>query len=96
LPAISEYLVSDARIMRQWSEQLGIDCRSGENIATLLLQYCLHANGDGCVVFSSTRPDRIRQLATASEQPPPALQNGKPGALADAIAAYRHHPAGTR
>lgn len=96
LPAISNYLKSDLEVMRRWSERLGIDCSNDENIAGMLLQYCMQANSEGTVIFSSTRPQRVSELArTAHEGSRLIVTPDRLTDLADEIIAYRPHQAGT-
>jgi D-threo-aldose 1-dehydrogenase len=68
LPAISSRLMSDQASLQKWTAQLGVDCSSVEKLAAPLLQYCLHANSEGCVVFSSTKARRIVRLAATADE----------------------------
>jgi D-threo-aldose 1-dehydrogenase len=95
LPKISSYFESNQDAMRRWSERLGIDCSRSENIATLLLQYSLQANSEGTVIFSSTKPHRISELAgTVADCMQTAATNKALCDLADEILAYRSNLAG--
>jgi len=46
----------------------GKDRMSTDEIAFLLLRYCLHANPSGVVVFSTTKPERLKMLAQAAAE----------------------------
>ena len=39
-----------------------------DNIAALLLRYCLRANSSGVVIFSTTKPERLQSLARAGNE----------------------------
>jgi D-threo-aldose 1-dehydrogenase len=54
----------------QWSESIGIDCSSPDELASLLLRDALRANPSGVVLYSTTRPERLRGLdAIISSEP---------------------------
>jgi aryl-alcohol dehydrogenase-like predicted oxidoreductase len=55
--------MADAGRRRRWSDELGVDCGSREQLARLLLAGALRANPGGVVLFSSTDERRIRANA---------------------------------
>lgn len=46
----------------QWSKDIGVDCTSSDQLARLLLRDALRVNQNGVVLYSTTRPDRLRGL----------------------------------
>lgn len=69
LPRILERVRADAAERRQWSDAVGCDCGSADAVASLLLADALAASGNGPVIFSSTRVDRIEHAAAIRESP---------------------------
>jgi D-threo-aldose 1-dehydrogenase len=65
LDRISRYLKRSPERRSRWSDALGMDCSSSQTLATLLLSEALDANSRGVVLFSTTRPDRLRGLDSA-------------------------------
>ena len=59
LGLIQKHLRDDNGVCRRWSDSLSMDMSIPGNIAGLLLGYCLQANLDGVVLFSSNRPDGV-------------------------------------
>jgi hypothetical protein len=61
---------------RRWLEQVGSDCARPEALAPLLLTDALHANREGVVLFSTTRPDRLsglEEVCSLSADIPPEI-----------------------
>jgi hypothetical protein len=65
LGQIRAHVASGAERRTRWAEAIGTDCADPEALATLLLQDALARNNTGTVLFSSTRPERVR-LASAT------------------------------
>ena len=62
LARILTHLERNPERRRQWSESIGIDCSSPDTLASLLLRDALRANQSGVVLYSTTRPERLRGL----------------------------------
>jgi D-threo-aldose 1-dehydrogenase len=62
---IVRHVASDARVRRSWHDAVGRDCGDPEVVAGLLLRLAARANPSGVVLFSSIRPERVRQAAAA-------------------------------
>jgi D-threo-aldose 1-dehydrogenase len=69
LPVLVKALADDER-RRSWSQALGLELRSREEIAGLLLAHAIRANPRGIVLFSSGDPDRIAQGARIAVEAP--------------------------
>lgn len=65
LKRIVDHVKSDSLTSRRWSTSVGKDCSLADNVAVMLLRYCLHVNSSGVVLFSTTKPERLRALARA-------------------------------
>lgn len=76
LDRISRYLQGPGRRSR-WSDALGVDCSSSQVLASLLLLDALDTNPMGVVLYSTTRPERLRGLdaiaSAAHNQDDPVL-----------------------
>ena len=66
LETIVAHIRSDRETRRRWSQAVGADCGSTDEVAALMLRYCVAANPLGVVLFSSTRPRRVRALANSA------------------------------
>lgn len=64
LTSIREHLSGAAERRQRWSEAIGADCGSAQVLASLLLADALDANRDGVVLYSSTKPERLRELGS--------------------------------
>ncbi len=64
LDQLSRHLKGSPERRSRWSDALGIDCSSSQALAALLLRDALNANPRGVVLFSTTRPERLRGLDT--------------------------------
>ncbi len=62
LDRISRYLNGSSELRSRWSDELGVDCSSSQVLATLLLRDALDINPRGVVLYSTTRPERLRGL----------------------------------
>ncbi|WP_072393069.1 aldo/keto reductase [Hyphomicrobium sp. CS1GBMeth3] len=58
----------------RWRAAFEIDPTDGADVARLFLRYALQQNLAGVVLFSTTRPARIRQNLRALERPLPPIQ----------------------
>jgi hypothetical protein len=61
---------------RRWSEAIGVDCGSTQELVDLLLRDALVSNSRGTVLYSSIQEERIRSAALLAEAPPASLQPG--------------------
>jgi D-threo-aldose 1-dehydrogenase len=75
---ISRHLESSSERRSQWSEAVGVDCSSSQALAALLLRHALDVNPRGVVLYSTTRPERLRGLDTVAS----VTRNGNDPALA--------------
>jgi hypothetical protein len=64
LDRISRYLQGSSERRSRWSDELGVDCSSSQVLASLLLHDALDTNPRGVVLYSTTRPERLRGLDT--------------------------------
>ncbi len=69
---ISKHLSDSPERRSQWSQTLDVDCSSPQAIVALLLRDALDANPHGVVLFSTTRPERLRELDSIASAPDPA------------------------
>jgi D-threo-aldose 1-dehydrogenase len=60
LPKIHAHVTANQERTQQWNDAVGADCANPETIVTLLLKDALRANAHGTVLYSTTRPARIR------------------------------------
>ena len=68
LPAARQYLAGSPGAWRTWSEQLGLDLAEESNLPGMLLRAALVRNTAGPVLFTTTRPERVRVAAEAATQ----------------------------
>jgi uncharacterized protein YigA (DUF484 family) len=59
--SISGFLKTKPQVVKDWSTQLAIDCSGDEIISALMLNYAVHANPNGLVLFSSRDATRVRK-----------------------------------
>lgn len=52
----------------EWSEALEVDCSSSDGLATLLLCDALNANDRGVVLYSTTRPERLKWVTEVASR----------------------------
>jgi D-threo-aldose 1-dehydrogenase len=63
LPRIFAHVTADEERTRKWSDAVGADCANPHTIVTLLLKDARRANAHGTVLYSTTRPARLRDTA---------------------------------
>jgi D-threo-aldose 1-dehydrogenase len=66
VPAIMRHLHASAERVREWSKDVDADCSDASVVAGLLLKDALRSNVRGTVLYSTTRPERIRDAAAVS------------------------------
>lgn len=66
LHQIVTHVKADPAVSRRWQSLVGVDCTSPDNVAVMLLRYCLSALPSGVVLFSTSKPERLRMLAKAA------------------------------
>lgn len=69
---LSAWLQAEPAARRRWTSALGTDPCRGDTLAALLLADALDANPGGAVLFSTTKPDRVRFAARTLAEPPGA------------------------
>jgi hypothetical protein len=67
--SLSALLKADNNKVREWSRELGLDCRDENSLVALLLIYSVEANPGGLVLFSARSTDRVRHNAKAVFDP---------------------------
>jgi len=60
---IKDFLDKSSSARKSWSDQLEIPSMDSDTLSALMLQYALHANPRGVVLFSSTHRDTIKKNA---------------------------------
>jgi|SRR5665213_173575 len=77
LPKILTHVTANKERTRQWSDAVGADCASPDTIVTFLLKDAVRANARGTVLYSTTRPERIRNtvalFSSVPDQPDASL-----------------------
>ena len=63
LPRISAHVTADGERTRKWSEAVGADLADPRTITTFLLKDAIRANPHGTVLYSTARPERLRDTA---------------------------------
>lgn len=58
---IAAFLKNRSGLTQEWSNQLGLDCSREETISGLMLNYAVHANANGLVLFSSRNASRAKR-----------------------------------
>lgn len=86
LNRIVGYMEGDGERRSRWSKAVGQDCRKPEVIASLILQDALDRNTSGGVLFSTTRPDRVRIAMEAANSISPIN-----AIAATSLHAFREH-----
>jgi aryl-alcohol dehydrogenase-like predicted oxidoreductase len=61
LNSLLERMWQNSSLTRTWSDELSLDVSNTDTIAALLLAHAVRANPGGIVLFSSTRPESLRQ-----------------------------------
>jgi D-threo-aldose 1-dehydrogenase len=67
LPTIMSHVNANPVRVREWSEAVDADCSDAGVIADLLLKDSLRSNANGTVLYSTTRPKRIRAAGAISQ-----------------------------
>jgi D-threo-aldose 1-dehydrogenase len=67
LARLMRLLSADPRERGRWTTLTGEDCGNPETLASLLLASALRENDSGIVLFSTIRPQRIRQATEAAQ-----------------------------
>jgi D-threo-aldose 1-dehydrogenase len=65
LPVVVSYLRREPQAVGVWSERLQADLTDPATLPALLLRHAIRRNPTGVVLFSTTRPPRIRAAAAA-------------------------------
>jgi D-threo-aldose 1-dehydrogenase len=68
VPLVRRFLAQSADSSRLWSDRLGVDLTDEAALPTLLLKAALRRNQAGPVLFTTTRPERIRVAAAAATE----------------------------
>lgn len=92
LGRLRRYLNENPEASVQWSTELGLDCRSGRVLSTLLLRSAVQTSGRGTVLFSSTRAENVVANTAAlvdGASPPEAVDRRFATLVAAALAAVR-------
>jgi D-threo-aldose 1-dehydrogenase len=66
LPRLIAHLIADPAARARWEKLTGIASNDRSGIASLLLADAVAENGDGMVLFSSSRPERIAEAVKTS------------------------------
>jgi D-threo-aldose 1-dehydrogenase len=66
---IAAFFKTRSGLTKEWSTQLGLDCSREETISGLMLNYAIHANADGLVLFSSKSASRTKRNIQAVVEP---------------------------
>ncbi len=70
LPILKSVIERDPERVARLSARLGADLRRSGTLADLLLRCAMARNSGGVVLFSSSRPERVRRAALAAEEEP--------------------------
>jgi D-threo-aldose 1-dehydrogenase len=90
LPSLTGYFERSSAERVAWSGRLGFDVGGPGALAGLLLRQALHRNPSGPVLFSSTRPDRVRDAARLAGVPDdPAAMSAEADVVGDLTVAVR-------
>ena len=88
LPALRQFLARSPGAVEAWSDRLGVDLAQESSLPRVLLSAALRRNTAGPVLFSTTRPERVRvAVEAAAETTKP--QDADAAALAELAAAAR-------
>lgn len=68
IPASRQFLAQSPGALCTWSERLGVDLAEESNLPRMLLRAALRRNTAGPVLFSTTRPERVRVAAEAASK----------------------------
>lgn len=59
---IIQHLKKNPVALKRWNDTIGMDCAAPDNIAILILYYCKSMLPNGVVLFSTSKPDRLKML----------------------------------
>jgi len=68
LKRVLSHVTGSGERRSRWSQMVGKDCGHPEVLSSLLLQDALDRNQKGVVLFSTTRPERVRIATAAAEE----------------------------
>jgi D-threo-aldose 1-dehydrogenase len=88
VPASRQFLAQSPDSVRTWSERLGVDLAEESNLPRMLLRAALRRNVAGPVLFSTTRPERVRMAAEVAGQST-GLSEGEATTLGEFATAVR-------
>lgn len=83
LDTVIAHFAQNPERLEQWSDDVGVDCSSRDELVFLLLRDALQANRNGVVLYSTGQPDRLRKLA-------PRI-SANPSDYEGAITEFRRH-----
>jgi D-threo-aldose 1-dehydrogenase len=63
--SVSAFLKAHGETARNWSTKLAVDCSRDETISALMLNYSVHKNPNGLVLFSSKDASRVNRNVRA-------------------------------
>ena len=87
LPLLNDYFQRSPEERRVWSGRLGFDVSDGISLPNLLVRHALHRNKSGPVLFSSTRPERVRAAVSQGDiNQDPAAEEEESSALTELAA----------
>lgn len=66
LPALRQFLAQSPGAVEAWSDRLGVDLAQESSLPKVLLSAALRRNTAGPVLFSTTRPERVRVAVEAA------------------------------
>jgi D-threo-aldose 1-dehydrogenase len=88
LPALRRFLAQSPGAVKAWSDRLGVDLAQESSLPGVLLSAALRRNTAGPVLFSTTRPERVRVAAEAAARTTKP-QDAEAAALSELAAAVR-------
>jgi D-threo-aldose 1-dehydrogenase len=88
LPALRQFLAQSPGAVEAWSDRLGVDLAQESSLPKVLLSAALRRNTTGPVLFSTTRPERVRVAVEAAAQTSEA-QDAQAAALGELAVAAR-------
>lgn len=88
LPALRRYLTQSPGAAETWSDRLGVDLADESSLPRVLLTAALQRNATGPVLFSTTRPERVRVAAEAAARSTKP-QDAEAAAVSELAAAAR-------
>jgi len=86
LPALRQFLAGSAADLEAWSMRFGTDLADQASLPRVLLSAALRRNTGGPVLFSTTRPERVKVAAEAAARATEP-QDAEAAALSELVAA---------